>query len=243
MACCTKNSSTCCRAANARNEPRAPYAASFADQRAELFGEHISKAGECGLECFAFHGTQALHEPLFIESAHLIKQDKAALFPETDGNTKRRRATACRHRRYHHGPQIIVHFRRRDDNTRTSFLNLTANRRVQRYKLHFATYDGSGWSGRPYHFNSMSPAFPNSGQTVESSPAWARRLAASAHPARGFRLSGASTIRFRSSDKSRSSPAPSPSCARIGLGMITPDELPSFRTRARITLLLLWQKQ
>lgn len=206
------------------------------------FREDIPQARECRSKRFGLDRTQAPYQPLFIESAHLIQWDQTALLLESDGNTKGCRTTASGHWRDYYSTQIVMHFWRRNDNARTSFLNLAADRRVQRYEPYFATHDNRRhlrrWPARPHHFNSLSAAFPNSGQTGESSPASARRFAASAHPARGVRLTGASTIRSLSSDKSRSSPTSRPICERTGFGIITPDELPSFRIGARIALFL-----
>src|ERR1019366_1824085 len=114
-----------------------------------------------------------------------------------------------------------------------SLLNLAADRGLQCYEPHFVARNVRRPRG-PHHFSAGSSALPNSGQTKESSAAAAMRFAASAHRARGCRLTGASTIRSSSSDKSRSSPVSMPICERIGLGMITPEELPNFLTRARI---------
>jgi hypothetical protein len=72
--------------------------------RLKSFGADIPQARECRSKRFGLNRTQAPHQALFIESAHLIQKDKTVLLLETDGNTKGCGTTASRHWRDHHRP-------------------------------------------------------------------------------------------------------------------------------------------
>jgi len=75
--------------------------------------------------------TQASDQPTPIHSPDLIKHDKAIFFSKAARNSEGIGMAAGRHGSDHEGAQMVVQFIRRDDSTRSHFLDFLALGRTQ----------------------------------------------------------------------------------------------------------------
>jgi hypothetical protein len=131
---------------------------------------------------------------------------------------------------------MIVHFGRGHYHTRTRLPDFTPDGRIKIHEPNLSTR---------HQTSSESPAFPNSPITSSSSPASAILLAAAAQPLRA----GFAGLRNTSAPSSIVISTPvllsRPSCARTGLGMTIPWELPICRMptcRARMVITMLFRR-
>ena len=97
-----------------------------------LLLEHLTQRGQCQAQHSCVDCAEASHHPQLVEHAELIEQDQPIPASEAQRNAIGRRVAACRHGRHRNRPQIIVHFRRRDDRARTCLLDLASDGRIKR---------------------------------------------------------------------------------------------------------------
>ena len=93
----------------------------------EQFREERQHVALCGDIDFP----HPFHQPLFVHCADLIEHDLAGFAFESDRDASGIRAGFRRHRRDDNGINVMVHFVRRDDKTRTGFADFTSLGRIE----------------------------------------------------------------------------------------------------------------
>jgi hypothetical protein len=145
-----------------------------------LAEELLKRSQRCG-DRLAIYRAQPSYQSPSVNRPNLFEQDKTKFAREVYGHAISRRPAPGRQRGNNDKIEIVVNFRRRNDHARTGFAQLPAFRGIKTREPNIPA---------SYHVQSLSPSFPNSGQTKPPSPAAARALLSSAQPSRNFRLNG-----------------------------------------------------
>jgi hypothetical protein len=198
-----------------------------------LLGEHVLQALEDHDHGVAFKLPKPFHETVHINRPKLIERNEAYATLKMAARTPWVRASAGCHRRYDDGTEMFIQFVRRYDHARPRLPDLTAQRGVEANEMNLAAADR--WADYRHSHSSRSNLVDGDSSRSRSSRRALMRLAAAAHPVRGWRAAW-TTNRPGCAWSSTSSGRAASSSSVFGIRI--PRELPILTMRVFVAIVI-----